>query len=69
MDDQPMTKARVRSWLKRVREDLHDAEIALVNNDLESLFLCVQDASASAATVESACLDQGIRGLGIYDNI
>jgi len=58
-----MTKTEVRAWLKRVREDLRDAEQALVNNDLENLFLCVQDASAASATIESACLDEGIRGL------
>ena len=68
MDDNPMTKAEVRSWLKRVREDLRDAETALANNDLESLFLYAQDAAASAASVEGACVTEGIRGLGIYDN-
>lgn len=68
MADQPMTKTEVRAWLKRVREDMCDAEIALASNDLESLFLCVQDASGAAAHIEGACQDQGIRGLGIYDN-
>ena len=61
-----MTKTEVRDWVKRVREDLRDAEAALAANDIEDLYLAMQDASAAAAEVESACVDGGVRGMGVY---
>lgn len=49
-----MTKTEVRSWIKRIREDLRDAERALLDNDESALHEAMQDAGAASCEVEYA---------------
>lgn len=42
-----ITKAVVRDWIKRVREDLRAAEAALCSNDIDGFRVAVEDASGA----------------------
>lgn len=61
--DRPMTKAEVREWLRRIREDVRDAERALAEGDLGGVRAAMEDASGSAGEVQTACDERGVRGL------
>lgn len=64
-----MTKTEARDWLKRLREDVRDAEIALKNNDLANLVEALMDAGGAAEHLRSCALGEigtdcaGIRGM------
>lgn len=57
-----MTKAEVRAWLKRIREDVRDAEQALAAGDLDGVRGAMEDASGSAGEVQIACDERGVNG-------
>jgi hypothetical protein len=63
-DDRPMTKGEAREWLRRIREDVRDAERALIDGDLDGLRGAMEDASGSAGELMTACDERGVRGLG-----
>ena len=50
---EPATKAAVRDWMKRVREDLRDLEAALRADDWATVLDVAQDASGAAAEIET----------------
>ena len=56
-----MTKTEIRQWLKRIREDVRDAERALQAGDLESVQEFTNDASCAAVEIASA-IDGDDRG-------
>lgn len=58
-----MTKTEVRQWIRRIREDLRDAERALAEGDGEALAIAMQDASCAAAEIETAAIVGAINGL------
>jgi HEPN domain-containing protein len=58
-----MTKTEVREWIRRIREDLRDAEAALRNGDGDALVIAMQDASGAAAEIETAAINGDINGL------
>lgn len=60
-----MTKTEAREWLRRIREDVRDAEQALRNNDAEAFFLAVQDGGPAFATLEYAIDDRNGDAQGI----
>lgn len=49
----PITKAKVREWIKRTREDLRFIEHALASNDVGTFVEFAHDASGSAAELEN----------------
>jgi hypothetical protein len=59
-----MTKTEARAYIKRIREDLRDAEWALKNNNAQQLLSSVHDASGCAAEIETALCDDYI-GTGV----
>lgn len=58
-----MTKTEARQWIRRIREDLRDAEKALTEGNGEALVIAMQDASGSAAEIENAATDGTIKGI------
>lgn len=53
--DQPVvvSKAEVRRWAQRIREDLRAIQTAIDNDDISALVDFAHDASGSAAELES----------------
>lgn len=60
-----MTKTEVRAYLKRAREGIRDAEVALKNGDLAEFNEAILEASGSLGEIQSAndYSDEGIRGV------
>lgn len=52
-----MTKTEARAWLRRSREAVRQAELALRENDPASLLDAVQEMSGSACEIETALTD------------
>lgn len=50
---EPATKAAVRDWMKRIRQDLRDLDDAMREDDWEYVYSMAQDASCAAAEIEA----------------
>lgn len=49
----PSSKAEVKRWAQRIREDLRDIERAIAADDIDALVEFAHDASGAAAEIEN----------------
>lgn len=63
-----MTKTEARSYFRRIRQDLREAEQALKDNDAESLYDLLEDIGGAAGTMvtdlTNATLEDEPQGVG-----
>jgi hypothetical protein len=66
-----MTKAEARGFLKRIREAVRDAEVAIRTGNGDALFEDIMEIGGCAGEIETALADSvlgtGIKGVR-YDN-
>lgn len=60
----PFTKAEIRAYMRRIREDLRDLEAAMNDGDLDEAIEQANDAAAAA--VEIASLFEYAQGAAPY---
>jgi hypothetical protein len=62
-----MTKTEARQWIRRIREDLRDAEKALAEGNGDALAEAMLDISGAAAEIEGAAINGDINGVFSID--